>query len=115
MPRRTAEDTTAVRPFSDLTGRQFGFLRVIAHAGTDRHRRRKWRVHCQQCGWSVTVLASNLLSGRSKSCGCTRWAKAKLRMKFLTLVEKCSKLQEQGLTEEQAIAEFKRQLNGYYE
>jgi hypothetical protein len=36
-------------------------------------------------------------------------------MKFLTLVERCSKLQEEGLTEEQAIVEFKRQLNGYYE
>jgi hypothetical protein len=35
-------------------------------------------------------------------------------MKFLMLVEKCSKLQEQGLTEEQAIAEFKRQLSGNY-
>jgi hypothetical protein len=35
-------------------------------------------------------------------------------MKFLTLVEKCPKLQKHGLSEEQAIAEFKRQLNSYY-
>ena len=99
-----------MKPFNDLTGRNFGFLRVIAYAGVDKYRRRKWRVHCSQCGWDVTVLAQNLLAGRSKNCGCTRWAKAKSRMKFLMLVEKCSKLQEEGLTEEQAIAEFKRQL-----
>ena len=29
-----------VRSFNDLTGRKFGFLRVLEYAGTDRHRRR---------------------------------------------------------------------------
>ena len=39
-----------VRSFNDLTGRKFGFLRILEYAGTDRHRRRQWRVHCEQCG-----------------------------------------------------------------
>src|SRR2546430_9186974 len=93
-----------MKPFNDLTGRRFGALCVIAYAGTDRHKRRKWRVQCEQCGCTKIVLAGNLLSGRAKSCGCTAYRKAAARMKFLMLGEKMSK----GMTLEQAKAEFDR-------
>ena len=93
-----------MKPFNNLTGRKFGFLRVIAYAGTDAHRRREWRVVCEQCGRTKIVLAANLLSGQSKSCGCTAYRKAAARMTMLTLGEKMSK----GMTLEQAKAEFNR-------
>ena len=71
--------------FRTLRGRKFGKLKVIAYAGTDRNRssaagedcrkegygRRRWRVRCQ-CGREKIVFASNLLSGRTRSCGCAR-------------------------------------------
>jgi hypothetical protein len=93
-----------VKRFDDLTGRKFGALCVIAYAGTDRHGRRKWRVQCEQCGRTKIVLAANLLSGRSKSCGCIAYQKAAIRMKLLTLSEKMSA----GMTLDQAKAEFDR-------
>jgi hypothetical protein len=92
--------------FQDLTGRKFGFLRVIAYAGTDDHRRRKWHVQCEQCDRTKKVLAANLLSGRSKSCGCTAYRKAYIRMKKLTLAEKFEALAAKGMTFEQAKGEL---------
>ena len=69
--------------FRNLRGRKFGKLKVIGYAGTDRNRssadgedcrkegygRRRWRVRCE-CGRQKLVFASNLLSGRTRSCGC---------------------------------------------
>jgi hypothetical protein len=92
-----------MKRFNDLTGCIFGALCVMAYAGTDRHGRRKWRVQCE-CGRSKTVLAANLLSGRSKSCGCIAYQKASARMTLLMLVERISA----GMTLEQAKAEFDR-------
>ena len=68
-----------MKPFADLTGKQFGMLRVLTHAGTHRHRRH-WKVECR-CGRSKVVLATNLLQERSKSCGCVARAKASERMR----------------------------------
>jgi hypothetical protein len=70
-----------MKPFNDLTGREFGFLIVVAHSGTHEHRR-YWKVHCRLCGGSKVVAAQNLLCGRSKSCGCVARAKARERMQF---------------------------------
>ena len=69
-----------MRRFNDLTWKLFGSLKVIAYAGTDRHGRRKWRVCCARCGNEKIALAANLLSGRSKSCGCAQREKARQRM-----------------------------------
>ena len=97
-----------VRSFNDLTGRKFGFLRVVEYAGTDRHRRRQWRVQCEQCGHTVTVLAQNLLSGRSKNCGCIRWLKARERMMVLMLAERYAAARAKGLTEQEAKVEIEK-------
>jgi hypothetical protein len=99
-----------MRQFTNLTGKHFGFLRVVAFAGNDRHRRRTWRVECERCGSSKIVLAANLLSGRSRSCGCTARDKLRIRMKTVMLAEKQAALVEKGLTDEQV----KEQMAGDY-
>ena len=97
-----------VRSFNDLTGRKFGFLRIVAYAGTDRHRRRQWRVQCEQCGHTVTVLAQNLLSGRSKNCGCIRWLKARERMTVLMLAERYAAACAKGLQSKRRTRKSKK-------
>jgi len=97
-----------MKRFHDLTGQQFGFLRVIACTGV-RYGRRYWKVQCDLCGGETVVLASNLLSGGSKSCGCVRRFKAHRRMKNAMLYDKyCRLIEEKGMTEEQAASELVR-------
>src|SRR5438094_4852872 len=80
---------TGVKPFNDLAGKKFGYLRVVAYAGTDRHGRRRWRVFCERCAYGVkVVLAANLLSGRTKTCGCAGRQKARQRLSALARIEK---------------------------
>jgi hypothetical protein len=92
-----------MKPFNDLTGRQFGFLVVAAHAGTHQHRR-YWKVHCRLCGGSKVVAAHNLLCGRSKSCGCVGRAKARERMSTLMAAVKFEALKAQGMSDADAEA-----------
>lgn len=77
-----------MRRFNDLTWKLFGSLKVLAYAGSDRHGRRKWRVCCARCGGEKIVLAANLLSGRSKTCGCAQREKARQRMRGYLRVAK---------------------------
>lgn len=62
----------------DLTGRQFGRLKVISFAGykkrTDGHNAGYWRCVCT-CGQETLVSARNLNNGAVKSCGCLRLEK----------------------------------------
>lgn len=56
----------------DLIGRQFGKLTVLKEANEgDGHNRRMMECQCS-CGNKHTVVLSNLLAGRTKSCGCSR-------------------------------------------
>jgi hypothetical protein len=96
-----------MKPFNDLTGRQFGFLVVVAHAGT-HERRRYWNVHCRLCGGTKVVMAQNLLSGRAKSCGCVAQAKARERMTLLMCADKYATCIQQGKTDAEARAEMRR-------
>lgn len=57
----------------DLTGRMFGYLKVIERAqGKVRGKVKRvvWRCECQNCGSIVEVYADSLVSGSVKSCGC---------------------------------------------
>lgn len=54
---------------TDLTGRVFEHLTVLAPAHQDLRRIRHWHCRCA-CGEEVTVAGNNLTSGNSKSCGC---------------------------------------------
>ena len=74
--------------FNDLTGRQFGLLRVLGYAGVDELRQtRRWRVSCD-CGAEKVVGAAPLLAGRCRSCGCSRNSKNSERLRTLYFVEK---------------------------
>lgn len=57
----------------DLTGRQFGRLRVEAIGNVKRvrgaHPRRPWQCVCV-CGTRKEALAEDLVRGRVRSCGC---------------------------------------------
>lgn len=52
----------------DLTGRKFGRFTVVAYDRSD-DKKVWWRCVCE-CGVSKSVRAGDLLSGKSKSCGC---------------------------------------------
>lgn len=57
----------------DLTGQQFGELKVLNfdHYSKPGKHGSKWKCLCS-CGKIVCVLGSNLTRGNSKSCGCSR-------------------------------------------
>src|SRR5262249_2359094 len=98
------------RQINDLTGREFGFLVVVAYAGT-LQRRRYWKVRRTLCGRTKVVMAQNLLSGRSKSCGCVAQAKARERMTLLMCTEKAAALVKQGMPEAEIKAALKRECD----
>lgn len=54
---------------NDLTGQKFGKLTPICKVGTDSVGHLIWKCNCD-CGNSVDVLATNLIQGYTKSCGC---------------------------------------------
>jgi hypothetical protein len=55
--------------FRDLTGHQFGRLRAMNYAGRDRHGNSLWLCACVD-GNTTTVTNSNLVTGKTQSCGC---------------------------------------------
>lgn len=54
----------------DLTGQQFGRLTAIRSIGLDKWNNVIWECKCE-CGNTHATRASQLLSGRIKSCGCS--------------------------------------------
>jgi hypothetical protein len=80
--------------FLDLTRHQFnnGKIFVVAYAGvgvdanTGKHFR-KWRCRCS-CGKEFVTRAASLLSDKTRSCGCLRANKARLRFKALHCIER---------------------------
>lgn len=57
--------------FQDLTGRRFGKLSVISYAGR-RGKQSTWNCACD-CGVTKVIFATNLVSGISKTCGCSHY------------------------------------------
>lgn len=57
-------------PLKDLTGLEFGRLKVVKrHPENDRTNRPRWVCNCS-CGAKTVVAGSCLASGNTKSCGC---------------------------------------------
>lgn len=56
--------------FQDLTGREFGRLKVVAYAGR-QGTERVWKCVCS-CGGENQVRATHLKNGNIRSCGCLR-------------------------------------------
>lgn len=54
---------------NDLTNQRFGQLVVIGFDGRNSRSNRLWRCACE-CGEETIVVAGNLTSGNTKSCGC---------------------------------------------
>ena len=57
--------------FKDRTGDKYGRLTVISHAGKDHRSKHLWLCLCE-CGNEKVVVADNLSSGKSNSCGCLK-------------------------------------------
>ena len=55
----------------DITGETFGRLTVIRRAKNDNRRKTAWICLCA-CGNQVTIRAHDLITGKTKSCGCFR-------------------------------------------
>lgn len=53
----------------DLTGKKFNRLKVIRPVGKKAGRGRIWYCECD-CGGTIQTNASDIISGRAKSCGC---------------------------------------------
>lgn len=53
----------------DLTNQIFGRLDVLGLSEISRNGHSRWHVKCS-CGTEKTVLATHLVSGKIKSCGC---------------------------------------------
>ena len=55
----------------DITGMRFGRLTAISRYGYSDNWIIRWTCRCD-CGNIVRVYRSNLVSGKTKSCGCLR-------------------------------------------
>lgn len=55
----------------DLTGQRFGKLTVESYAGKNNRRNALWNCSCV-CGKPTIAIGSDLRSGHTKSCGCSR-------------------------------------------
>jgi hypothetical protein len=55
----------------DLTGQQFGRLRVVEFLRINQHRKAVWRCLCS-CGNTTEVTRGCLRDGYTKSCGCVQ-------------------------------------------
>ena len=58
-----------VVPVKDLTGQRFGKIRVVDRAPSGPRWQTRWNCICD-CGNTKVMQASNLTTGKSKSCGC---------------------------------------------
>ena len=55
----------------DITGRRFGRLTALYRDGWSNSWQSMWVCRCD-CGKEVRVFKTNLMSGRSRSCGCLK-------------------------------------------
>ena len=71
---------TLPKGVQNLAGKLFGRLLVLGHAGSvdvgNGKKKRAWWCKCG-CGKVFSIRANSLLSGNSKSCGCTRGGEVK--------------------------------------
>lgn len=62
---------SAAAKYNDLTGQKFGMLTVLEDIGQNKTGKRVWRCQCD-CGAITEVLQTNLVTGHTLSCGCTK-------------------------------------------
>lgn len=57
----------------DIKGKKFGHLTVLCRVESDRFGKSRWKCICD-CGKETISSGSSLVSGKTRSCGCTRSA-----------------------------------------
>lgn len=57
--------------FIDRTGFIFSYLRVLGLEKLDKYKQTYWKCKCI-CGVIIVIRCSDLISGRTKSCGCLK-------------------------------------------
>lgn len=57
------------KQIKNLIGQKFGRWTVLEYKGVNKHHNATWLCECV-CGTKRTVRSGDLMSGRSKSCGC---------------------------------------------
>lgn len=68
QPCRSCAAKLRPHPFQDdLTGREFGYWKVLGKFSSEYN---MWRCECQNCGMIKDVFRGSLMNGESKSCGC---------------------------------------------
>ena len=55
--------------FIDLTGQKFGKLTIVRRMENDKHNHARWLCQCD-CGNEKVIMSSDIISGKTKSCGC---------------------------------------------
>lgn len=65
----------------DLTGKKFGLLTAV-EMSENRKGRTYWRCKCK-CGTEKIIARSNLVSGKTRSCGCLKTEMLRKRMVIL--------------------------------
>lgn len=71
---------------SDLTGRRFGKLTVLASTGEQEDRYWIWRCRCD-CGKEIVVNTKRLTRGTISDCGCMKKIKFRQDRFRMTLPE----------------------------
>lgn len=74
----------------DLTGNKFGNLTPIKNVGRDTHNNALWLCVCE-CGRESVVVARDLKSGHTKSCGCLQQQKISHRYGKLAVIKEVDK------------------------
>lgn len=64
--------------FIDLSGRKYGNWRVVRFLGKTKSNNSVWIARCK-CGFRKNVVGTDLVTGKTKSCGCLRDSLARLR------------------------------------
>ena len=60
-----------MRTETDITGQRFGRLTAIRRDGVGMCWKPKWICRCD-CGREVSVFKCNIITGKTRSCGCLR-------------------------------------------
>ena len=62
--------------YKDLTGKKFNRLLCVEDVGRDKHSNAMWQCECE-CGGNIIVVARDLISGHTQSCGCLQRERAR--------------------------------------
>lgn len=80
----------------DLTGQTFGLLTAICPNPEGTGDKKRWLCRCN-CGNECVVLASNLVRGHTKSCGCLKQRDLTgQRINMLTVLERSDNVALRG-------------------